>query len=66
MVPANQIRYVRARDVVLATADRSDLTFLFDSTYTGPSITEANNNAAASNAMPGFTPEQTSSLQRML
>ena len=43
-----------------------DLTFLFDSTYPNPSITEANNMAAASNAMPGFTPEQVSSLRQML
>ncbi|KAL9063819.1 MAG: hypothetical protein Q9161_009256 [Pseudevernia consocians] len=34
-----------------------DLTFLFDSTYPGLGITEASNMAAASNTMPGFTPD---------
>lgn len=47
-------------------AEGLDLTFLFDSTYPDPSITEANDMAAAPTAMPGFTPEQASSLQRLL
>ena len=46
-------------------AEGLDLTFLFDATYPDPSISEVNNVAAAS-AMSGFTPEQTSSLQRMI
>lgn len=43
-----------------------DMTFLSDSTYPDLGTTEASNMAAASNPMRGFTPEQTSSLQRML
>ena len=34
-----------------------DLTFVFDSTYPDLGIIEASNMAAASNTMPGFTPE---------
>ena len=47
-------------------AEGLDLTFLFDATYPDLSITEVSDVAAASNAMPGFTPEQTSSLQQMI
>ena len=47
-------------------AEGLDLTFLFDSSYLEPSIAEAGNMELDLNAMPGFTPEQTSSLQRML
>ena len=47
-------------------AEGLDLTFLFDATYPDLSITGVSNVAAASNPMPGFTPEQTSSLQRMI
>lgn len=47
-------------------AEGLDLTFLFDATYPDPSITEVNNVGVASSAMPGFTPEQTSSLQQII
>lgn len=47
-------------------AEGLDLTFLFDSNYPERTITEANNSAATSIAMPGFTTEQSLSLQRML
>ena len=47
-------------------AEGLDLTFLFDSVYLVPSVAEAGNMELDLNAMPGFTPEQTSSLQRML
>lgn len=45
-------------------AEVLDLTFLFDSNYSERTITEANNSAATSIAMPGFTTEQSLSLQR--
>lgn len=45
-------------------AEGLDLTFLFDSNYSERTITEANNSAATSIAMPGFTTEQSLSLQR--
>ncbi len=47
-------------------AEGLNLTFLFDATYPDLSITEANDTTAACNAIPGFTPEQTSSLQLIL
>lgn len=47
-------------------AEGLDLSFLFDATYPDTSLTEVNDVATASNAMSGFTPEQTSSLQRMI
>ena len=47
-------------------AEGLDLSFLFDATYPDTSITEVNNVATASNPISGFTPEQTSSLQRMI
>ncbi len=47
-------------------AEGLNLTFLFDAAYPDLSITEANDTTAACNAIPGFTPEQTSSLQRIL
>ena len=47
-------------------AEGLNLTFLLDAIYPDLSITEANDTTAACNAIPGFTPEQTSSLQRIL
>lgn len=47
-------------------AEELDLSFLFDASYPKSSITEVNNVATASTAMSGFTPDQTSSLQRMI
>ena len=45
---------------------RIRLDLLFESSYPKPSVTEAGNMEFDLSAMPGFTPEQTMSLQRML